>query len=150
MGLDMSLTGIRYLSDYDDELKAMKVAINQMALAVRGNMEIEEIGCKVMYWRKANAIHKWFVDNCQNGVDECQRSLVGFSQVKELLALCKKVKRYKKQAPELLPTSEGFFFGGTEYDDWYFSNIQQTIDGLEKLFKIPNIDSWDFYYQSSW
>ena len=28
----------------------------------------------VAYWRKANAIHSWFVENCQDGVDECQYS----------------------------------------------------------------------------
>ena len=28
----------------------------------------EEVG----YWRKANAIHKWFVDNVQDGNDDCK------------------------------------------------------------------------------
>ena len=32
------------------------------------NSEKEEIA----YWRKANAIHGWFVRNCADGVDECQ------------------------------------------------------------------------------
>lgn len=26
------------------------------------------------YWRKFNALHLWFVKNCQNGVDQCQPS----------------------------------------------------------------------------
>ena len=33
---------------------------------------LEDVG----YWRKANAIHNYFVQRCQNGVDECQMSLV--------------------------------------------------------------------------
>ena len=24
------------------------------------------------YWRKANQIHKWFVDNVQGGIDDCR------------------------------------------------------------------------------
>ena len=36
---------------------------------IRGTWEDdhEEVG----YWRKANQIHKWFVDNVQDGVDDC-------------------------------------------------------------------------------
>jgi len=41
----------------------------------------EEVG----YWRKANAIHKWFVDNVQNGEDDCQRYDVTPAQLTELL-----------------------------------------------------------------
>ena len=26
---------------------------------------------QIASWRKANAIHKWFVDNVQDGVDDC-------------------------------------------------------------------------------
>ena len=26
---------------------------------------------EVMYWRKANYIHNWFVENIQNGSDDC-------------------------------------------------------------------------------
>ena len=45
----------------------------------------------VAYWRKANHIHKWFVDNVQDGIDECQRSYVSREQLSELLALCREV-----------------------------------------------------------
>ena len=30
---------------------------------------------EMIYWRKANAIHNWFVENCQEGVDELSRSI---------------------------------------------------------------------------
>ena len=30
----------------------------------------------IITWRKANAIHKFFVDTCQNGNDNCQRHYV--------------------------------------------------------------------------
>lgn len=50
---------------------------------------IEESVC---YWRKANQIHKWFVDNVQNGIDDCRSYDVGLEDLRKLLSLCKEVK----------------------------------------------------------
>ena len=44
------------------------------------------------YWRKANQIHKWFIDNCANGEDDCSRIDVDTEDLEELLEVCKKVK----------------------------------------------------------
>lgn len=46
---------------------------------------------EIAYWRKANAIHKWFVDNVQDGIDDCRQSVVTREQLNELLEVCKKV-----------------------------------------------------------
>lgn len=113
---------------------------------------IEEEGC---YWRKANQIHKWFVDNIQNGVDNCGDYYVSTKNLQKLLDVCKEVKANPDKAPELLPTQEGFFFGNTEYDEWYFENIDYTIEQLSKILeeeKQLNEDGFysDFEYHSSW
>ena len=50
---------------------------------------IEEVG----YWRKANAIHKWFVDNIQDGEDDCGYYEVAPEQLEELLNICKLIKQ---------------------------------------------------------
>ena len=47
---------------------------------------------QVAYWRKFNALHGWFVENCGGGVDECQQIHVGEDNMKELLETLKKVK----------------------------------------------------------
>lgn len=56
---------------------------------------------------------------------------------------------------ELLPTCSGFFFGNTDYNEWYVQDIDYTIDLLKKLIKeekelnkqgIYN----DFIYEASW
>jgi hypothetical protein len=52
-------------------------------------------------------------------------------------------------AKELLPTAAGFFFGGTDYDEYYMEDILNTITQLEPLVKDEN-DDCDFYYRSSW
>lgn len=53
---------------------------------------VSEIVERVGYWRKANHIHKWFVDNCQGGEDDCRDAYVSSSQLEELLDTCKKVR----------------------------------------------------------
>lgn len=42
-------------------------------------------------WRKANQIHKWFVENVQNGEDDCKTYFVERKQLKELLKTVNKV-----------------------------------------------------------
>ena len=104
---------------------------------------------QVAYWRKANQIHKWFVDHVQNGKDDCGDYYVSREQLQLLLDTCKIVLIDKEEASQLLPVQEGFFFGSYEYNEYYFSDIQDTIEQLEKvLTEYP--EEWAFKYQSSW
>jgi len=52
---------------------------------------ISAIEEEVMYWRKANHIHAWFVDNVQNGEDNGREYLVDWDKLRELLSACTKV-----------------------------------------------------------
>src|SRR5690606_27196657 len=65
---------------------------------------------EVAYWRKANHIHNWFVENVQGGVDNCEPFEVTKDKLQELLNLCQLVYTNKDKAKELMPTSGGFFF----------------------------------------
>lgn len=105
---------------------------------------IEEAG----YWRKANQIHQWFVDNVQQGEDDCQHYHVSREQLESLLDICKKIKEDNSLAKSLLPTQSGFFFGGTEYDEYYYQDIDNTIQILEETFIDESAD--EFEYRSSW
>lgn len=113
----------------------------------RGKEFIEEVA----YWRKANEIHNWFVENVQDGEDDCQihRELMA-SDLEELLVLCEEVKADHSKAEELLPRVSGFFFGDQEYDAWYFEDLDSTIDQLSKLLKETDFDNEQLYYDSSW
>jgi len=104
---------------------------------------IEEAG----YWRKQNQIHRWFVENVQKGVDNCGEYYVDIDDLKTLLDLCEKVKADHSLAEELLPSASGFFFGGTEYDEWYFNGIDNTIEILKEALED---ERGDYYYSSSW
>ena len=119
---------------------------------------------KVGYWRKANAIHKWFVENVQNGVDDCGLYEVTKEQLRELLELCLVVLRESKLvtkddneyiedpslSKELLPTVSGFFFGGTEYDGWYYRDLENTVQILTKAINETDFENEMIVYQSSW
>lgn len=50
----------------------------------------------VGYWRKANQIHNWFVENIQDGIDNCGTYEVTEEQLINLLNTCKEVKSNSK------------------------------------------------------
>lgn len=111
-----------------------------------------ELKVKVAYWRKANQIHKWFVDECQDGKDECQLAWVERDKLKELLGLCKELLKDKsvEQAKEKLPTASGCFFGDTDYGKYYWQGLEETVRQLEPILANPKFEKWSFYYKSSW
>jgi len=150
MGLDMYLDKRTYVKQWEhiDETKQYNVEVTRGGEPTNIDPKkvkyiIEEAG----YWRKANQIHRWFVENVQDGVDNCGDYYVERSEMKELLELCKKVQADNSLAEELLPSASGFFFGGTEYDEWYFKDIDETIAILEEALA----DGYgEYYYTSSW
>ena len=150
MGLDMYFTARRSFWDYmDDGAGARQV----LALFPELPEETETSGAYVSvhfgYWRKANAIHNWFVKNVQEGEDKCREHPVYREDIQRLLDTVNKVLADTSLAPALLPTAEGFFFGGQEYDEWYWRDIEYTKLLLERALD-PKMKDWDFYYQSSW
>lgn len=106
---------------------------------------------EVGYWRKANHIHGWFVRNVQDGVDDCGEYEVTKEDLEKLLAECEFVLENKDKAAEILPTESGFFFGGTDYDERYFRDIEDTIAQVEKILNDWST-SWHetIVYQASW
>lgn len=126
----------------------------------------EEIG----YWRKANAIHNWFVENVQKGEDDCGTYVVSKDKIKELKQICERVYdslddndmkkvvnedgfeeevyNNTKIAEELLPTVDGFFFGGKGYTKWYKESLLDTIHICNDCEFVA--DDMEILYHSSW
>jgi hypothetical protein len=159
MGLDMYLTKKTSVKNYAwdaKEKKKFKVTIRKGGEDIPHikKERITAIEEDIMYWRKANAIHDWFVKNCQEGNDDCRTAYVSEEQIKELLELLKQVIQNKHNlelVAELLPTTQGFFFGGTDYDDYYFDVIENTIKVLqEEIDAMSDETYFDYYYHSSW
>jgi hypothetical protein len=109
---------------------------------------------EIGYWRKANQIHAWFVENIQDGEDECKKHYVSVEKLQELLDEVNEVldaDNSEEKALELLPPTSGFFFGSAVIDEYYFNDLKRTKDMLEGILSNEElIGDWDIYYQSSW
>ena len=104
---------------------------------------------EVMYWRKANQIRQWFNVHL-GGIENTTESPVTKENLEDLITDCCAVLNDHNLAPILMPTSRGFFFGGTEYDEWYFEDLEETVN---KLIKVINEVDWDkdeVYYYEWW
>ena len=166
MGLDMYLEARKYVSrgDWQDgEFIPSPDFLRAASFGPDGLTQYSDFGgatvcIPVGYWRKANAIHGWFVREVQGGRDECQDSYVPREKLVELRDACKSVmsltvgvNRDKAEAVGLLPQA-GFFFGSMEMDDWYYADLKHTIEMIDNILSLIPEDSWDwsFYYHSSW
>jgi len=169
MGLDMYLYARKYISKFDysttyEDRKPTEEFNSILSYAPAGIDKYGDFGgasvnITVAYWRKANAIHQWFVDNIQEGIDDCREAYVTRERLVELRDLVAQVcqvlpngARDELYAEEVLPPQEGFFFGSYEIDDWYWSDLDHTLEILNHVLAIiPEDDwTWNFYYQSSW
>ena len=153
MGLDMYLYAEKFLSGHDWNPEEEKEKVRKLAadagVTLAKNAPFVEIRFTIGSWRKANAIHRWFVDTCGDGADDCRPVYVSRENLENLLDLCNQVKEDNERAPELLPTQEGFFFGSTDYNQWYFRDIDKTIEILEYAQTLRDLP-FSFYYQASW
>jgi hypothetical protein len=190
MGLDMYLSKKHYIKNWDhtkpEERFAISVRQGGKRLSAIKPQRVTNVVEEVAYWRKANQIHRWFVENVQDGNDDCKEYYVSREKLKELLDTVNTVLQSSQLVPgkvtngytmkktddgkfveepilqdgqrladpsvahALLPTQEGFFFGGTEYDQYYHEDLVYTRDVLTKALAEAEADGAEFYYQSSW
>lgn len=84
---------------------------------------------QVGYWRKANQIHNWFVENIQDGVDDCDyHREVREEDLEDLLDVCKTVLKSCEMV-------EGEICNGYTYEDG--KQIPMMEDG--KYVKDPSV-----------
>ena len=86
----------------------------------------EEVG----YFRKVNFLMSFF------GYEgNCEFQEIPLGRVRDLVHACDIVLRDKtSESSELnLPTQSGFFYGDTEYDEWYYENVLQVKEWAEDL-----------------
>ena len=173
---------LRTYKSYGDEKedeRRTKIKKTFPAIFKSGNLDSIEVSFEAGYWRKANQIHKWFVENVQEGKDDCGEYYVSREQLLALLEIVnelikklglkkgKMINGYSfkdgKKTPiledgniisnpeiakEMLPSEGGFFFGGTDYDEYCFNDLVSTKEMLEKCLTLP--EEWGFIYHSSW
>ena len=108
------------------------------------------------YFRKVNFIYHYFQPKL---VDEC--AFVTKADLEDIIERCDKILEgvdIRKEIPyekidlaqELLPTQSGFFFGSTDYDKWYFSDVKDARRQMKKLLRGFNEDTDVIYVVMSW
>ena len=143
MGLDMTLSARKWFGS-NEPLR------NELAALCKSPLPVNEVLCEAMYWRKANAIHNFFVERVQNDQDDCREYDVSREDLKALVDICNETLLSPEIAHHILPTRSGFFFGPTEYDEYYFDQLRETVEQLTELTTNPAWASWEFTYSSSW
>jgi hypothetical protein len=154
----MYLRASEYVYRHNFNRQADEDTINPLFNEIVKHLELEDVIDKngfagitidvpMGYWRKSNMIHHWFVNNLADGVDECQPIVVRREDLEQLKETCIEVIANPTDAEELLPTGSGFFFGSTSYDQYYFSDLNDTIGIINKCLE----SKFDYFeYQASW
>jgi hypothetical protein len=155
MGLDMYMVKKHYYGgqyrgkDWHDEGHNLNIGGD---FVDKNKIKLERIGYiteEVGYWRKANHIHRWFIENCSaEGVDDCRDLYVSKDDLTKLASTIRDVLGGKTKPEDALPTSEGFFFGGQNYDEGYFEDCRYTLELIGKL--IAEQGGAEYYYHASW
>jgi hypothetical protein len=178
MGLDMYLNKRVYVGGEYAHNKVSGAIVMEDKTTIPAN-KISYITIASAYWRKANHIHKWFVDNVQDGNDDCETYYVPKEKLLELLGVCQNVidtakietgtvrngakmvdggweDQYEsgfvitnpEEVSAILPCSGGFFFGSTDYDQWYIRDVKSTISQITDALA-DGIEG-DYCYMASW
>jgi len=114
---------------------------------------------QIAHWRKFNALHGWFVRNCNRGEYENEQLIkVTKSNLDDLLSTLKMVRMFMINNPDMkyrvleeslrdiFPPTPGPLFGSYLIDKYYFQNIEYTILTIEKIIKENENSICEFYY----
>ena len=85
------------------------------------------------YFRKVNFLIPFVESKLDHELGDCEVVKLTKEDLEELVGRCEEVLSDHSKAEELLPTCCGFFFGSTEYDDWYFQDVQEVHDAVSDL-----------------
>ena len=182
MGLDMYLSKKTYVKQWDfkkpEEQFQVTVKLGGKKFDGVKPERISYVTEELMYWRKANQIHGWFVNNGSEILEEVSYRLT-FEDLQNLLDTCKQVldilnKSEKKviqvrsgwsggeeiysdvevfdcedEVSDLLPPTQGFFYGSYDINEYYKDSVEETLRFLER--ELPNCQEDDeFEYYASW
>lgn len=106
---------------------------------------------EIGYFRKVNFLVAFFE---KKGFATAEQTSLQINKqdAEELLDLCNQVLADSSKAEELLPTMAGFFFGSTDYDKYYFQDVEEVRDWIVSDL-LPAFDSLgdnDYIEFSTW
>ena len=132
MGLDMYID--RKVRGYRKDDGTLSPNIDECKFDEFGCPNAEYIESTVAYWRKANAIHRWFVNAVQDGEDDCRDAEIGIDTIKELRGLCHGILAKMKGQVLRVPDSSMDDFGKCyEAEDGFVREIVIDPDNIAPL-----------------
>ena len=87
--------------------------------------------------RKENHIQS-YIEGEVGDVENCDYLFLEREHIEKLVERLQRVKDDHTQAGVLLPTQAGFFYGNTDYDEFYFEDIEAELKEFREI-----LDSWD-------
>lgn len=107
-----------------------------------GSRYNESIG----YLRKANVVYAFAENETAYGIDGKEVTFMTYEELLMLEDACKYVlqegkdlaaegrfEELKELGSTHLPTKDGFFFGSTEYNEWYIQNVEWVLEEIRKI-----------------
>ena len=137
---DMDPTKRRLLQDEAERLSS----------TVYENSErLEEVG----YFRKINSFLNW-VHNRHPEVPWSRQMWTELSKedIEECIKVTDEVMHTSsmQRIKEIFPTTQGFFFGSDDYDDWYFHDVKRVNDTLNVILENTDWENEVIVYTESW
>lgn len=150
MGLDMYLEATRYVAPSDTQTESVRRAIGAAIGFVPPKerpgqdaslLEISGVTVRVGYWRKFDALHQWFVNNTQQGHDDCRAAFVSVDTLVELEEQLEQVSDDPQSASE--------HFTADIDETLEESDVDYTLTILHHAKRLQE-QGWDIHYRASW
>lgn len=175
MGLDMSIKARKTITKRTITDKELKEAKDGFLPSFYGKLDFEQIpedlqefreftdsnlvnvkiDYPIAYFRKFNALHNYFVENCDHpdGQDNCVDMLITPEIIDDLILRLTKIilaDGKQKVAEQELPTADGFFWGDTSYDEYYLKDCKKALELMLKMKALAEEseeeEQYEFYY----
>lgn len=149
MGRDMYLDATRHVAPCDAQTEPMRRAMGAAIGYVPPKdkpgqdaslLEVCGVTVRVGYWRKCDALHRWFVDNAQEGSDDGRPATVQDDCLRDLQQLCERVIDDPAGAVEYFAVDDG---AGMDREE-----LQYTLDILRHAITLQE-QGWDITYRAS-
>jgi len=134
MGLDMYLSGRKYVGGHWQREEPIRK---------EDNHPISSVEVSLGYWRKHRKLHGFIVNTFAEGEDLCQEIELDTKALRKIATALRS---------DILPDTEGFFFGNEDIDEEEKKQAEEYAQQIEQAIEWLNEGDWErsVYYQASW
>lgn len=87
----------------------------------------------IAYFRKINFLIDYFENYAKYEIENLKYVDIDEESVIELINRCQQVLKDHSLAKDLLPIKEGFYFESTEYDKYYFEDVEEVLNTMTNI-----------------